>query len=132
MATIAGEVQLADKPILQTAPSGAVWTRVPAILHNRELDKATGQYVDVGKMSLQLKCFGATARHLVEAAAEGSIALVVIGDLKPRSYTRKDGTEGTSNDVEVASLGVSLRSHDVSVHRADRQAGTEMVEEDQA
>ena len=129
MATFAGEVQLADKPALKTAQTGTVWTEVPAYLHNRERDKDTGQWADIGKMTLTLKCFGTAARRLVEAAAEGSIALVAIGDLRPRSYTRKDNTEGTVYDLMVDSVGVSLRQQ-VTVHRATRTAGQPAEGED--
>jgi single-strand DNA-binding protein len=69
---------------------------------------ATGQWVDGDKIFLNVNVWNDTAENVTHSCFKGD-TVVVVGKLKQRSYTAKDGTEKTVFEVEAESVGAELR-----------------------
>jgi len=68
----------------------------------------TGQWVDGDKIFLNVNVWNDTAENVTHSCFKGD-TVVVVGKLKQRSYTAKDGTEKTVFEVEAESVGAELR-----------------------
>ena len=68
----------------------------------------SGQWVDGDKIFLNVNVWNETAENVTHSCFKGD-TVVVVGKLKQRSYTAKDGTEKTVFEVEAESVGAELR-----------------------
>ena len=68
----------------------------------------TGQWVDGDKIFLNVNVWNDTAENVTHSCFKGD-TVVVVGKLKQRSYTAKDGIEKTVFEVEAESVGAELR-----------------------
>ncbi|CAB4157565.1 Ssb Single-stranded DNA-binding protein [uncultured Caudovirales phage] len=69
---------------------------------------AQGNWVDGDKIFLNVNVWNDTAENVTHTCFKGD-TVVVIGKLKQRSYTAKDGTEKTVFEIEADSVGAELR-----------------------
>lgn len=69
---------------------------------------ASGNWVDGDKIYLNVNVWNDTAENVTHTCFKGD-TVVVVGKLKQRSYTAKDGTEKTVFEVEADSVGAELR-----------------------
>jgi single-strand DNA-binding protein len=88
---------------------------------------ATGQWVDGDKIFLNVNVWNETAENVTHTCFKGD-TVVVVGKLKQRSYTAKDGTEKTVFEVEAESVGAELRKKSFQsnpVIQKDKAAATQ-------
>ena len=88
---------------------------------------AQGQWVDGDKIFLNVNVWNDTAENVTHTCFKGD-TVVVVGKLKQRSYTTKDGQEKTVFEVEAESVGAELRRKSFKsnpVIQKDRNAATQ-------
>jgi len=88
---------------------------------------AQGQWVDGDKIFLNVNVWNDTAENVSHTCFKGD-TVVVVGKLKQRTYTTKDGQEKTVFEVEADSVGAELRRKSFTpnpVIQKDRNAATQ-------
>ena len=114
---------LATTPELRTADNGGVYCYADVIVNDRErLDD--GSYRDLATTRYSLTVFRSAAEQLVSTAeTSGNVRVMFAGRYRVREYDRKDGGKGTSHDVMVDEIAVSLTGQRVLVDRTRRSGG---------
>lgn len=84
---------------------------------NRVFNKQTNTYEDGDTSFYNITIFGPSAEHALASLQKGD-RVNVVGTLKIRTFTRKDGTTGTSADITVTNIGPDLAFNDVQVDRS--------------
>jgi single-strand DNA-binding protein len=88
---------------------------------------AQGQWVDGDKIFLNVNVWNDTAENVTHTCFKGD-TVVVVGKLKQRTYTTKDGQEKTVFEVEADSVGAELRRKSFKpnpVIQKDKNAATQ-------
>jgi single-strand DNA-binding protein len=98
---------LTADPELRFTTTGKAVASLRVAASDRKKDPA-GQWVDGDKIYLNVTVLNDTAENVTHTCFKGD-TVVVIGKLKQRSYTAKDGTEKTVFEVEAESVGAELR-----------------------
>jgi single-strand DNA-binding protein len=98
---------LTADPELRFTTTGKAVASLRVAASDRKKDPA-GQWVDGDKIFLNVNVWNDTAENVTHTCFKGD-TVVVIGKLKQRSYTAKDGTEKTVFEVEAESVGAELR-----------------------
>lgn len=98
---------LTADPELRFTTTGKAVASLRVAASDRKKDSA-GQWVDGDKIYLNVTVWNDTAENVTHTCFKGD-TVVVIGKLKQRSYTAKDGTEKTVFEVEAESVGAELR-----------------------
>ncbi len=107
MPTIVIVGNLTADPELRFTTTGKAVASLRVAASDRKKDPA-GQWVDGDKIYLNVTVWNDTAENVTHTCFKGD-TVVVIGKLKQRSYTAKDGTEKTVFEVEAESVGAELR-----------------------
>jgi single-strand DNA-binding protein len=98
---------LTADPELRFTTTGKAVASLRVAASDRKKDPA-GQWVDGDKIFLNVNVWNDTAENVTHTCFKGD-TVVVIGKLKQRSYTTKDGQEKTVFEVEAESVGAELR-----------------------
>ena len=98
---------LTQDPELRFTTTGKAVATLRVACSDRKKDPA-GQWVDGDKIFLNVTAWNETAENATYTVFKGD-TVVVVGKLKQRSYTAKDGTEKTVFEVEAESVGAELR-----------------------
>jgi single-strand DNA-binding protein len=117
---------LTADPELRFTTTGKAVASLRVAASDRKKDPA-GQWVDGDKIYLNVTVWNETAENVTQTCFKGD-TVVVIGKLKQRSYTAKDGTEKTVFEVEAESVGAELRRKSFranSVIQADKPHATQ-------
>lgn len=122
MTYIIDEGNLVALPELKVSRAGREYCTARVACNSRRAD-VDGTWHNIGTAYYQLTIMGQLGVKLTEIAADaGNIKLLFTGDLVVRDYVRKDGSAGSSNDVMVDHIAVSLFGQDLTVNRRTREA----------
>lgn len=115
--TICGNA-VAD-PELRFTSSGAALCNFTVAKTERKYNKATSEWEDGDKVFLRCTAWRDLGEHIAESVTRGT-ALVVVGNLKQRTYETKEGEKRTVTELEVSDIGPSLRNATARVEKAQR------------
>lgn len=121
-ATITGN--LTNDPELRFTTGGTSVVNFTVASTDRVYDRSTGEWKD--GPTLFMNCFAwknSGAENIAESLTKGA-AVMVIGKLRQRSYTTKDGEKRSVIELEVEEIGPSLR-HAQAKPTKNQRAGAE-------
>lgn len=105
---IAATGNLLRTPELRTSEKGVSYCYTDVIVNSRHRGD-DGTWKDLGSARYSLTVFRSAAENLVDAANHGgNLRILFTGQVTDRDYTRDDGTTGTSRDVIVDEIAISL------------------------
>lgn len=110
---------LTREPELRYSASGTAWVST-AIAVSRGHRGDDGGWIDEKADFFELRCFGATAEHLAESAAQGT-RVIAFGRLEDDTWTASDGTERHTAKLVADEVGLSLRYASAALTRAERR-----------
>ena len=115
--TLVGNV-VAD-PQIRFTTSGIAFTSFRVASTPRFRDRATGSWVDGASVFLPVTCWRSLAENVATSLHKGDRVLVV-GRLRQRSFTTKEGDERTVYEVEADTVAPDLTRYEVSLRKALR------------
>ena len=113
---------------MHTSPTGTVIGKFRMGSTERRQDPITNLWVDGRTNWYHISVFRALAQNAVSSLHKGD-NILVMGKLRINSFLRKDGTEGTSVEIEADSVGPDLRygtahyARTVSARPAEQSTG---------
>lgn len=113
---------LTGDPELRFTPSGAAVANFTVASTPRAFDKQSNEWKDGEAMFLNCAAWRQAAENVAESLTKG-MAVIVVGRLKARSYTTKEGDKRTVFEVDVEEVGPSLKWATAKVTRAGRDGG---------
>lgn len=119
--TITGNV-VDDQAELRFTPGGAAVAKFRVASTPRTFDKTSNQWRDGEPLFLTVNVWRQQAEQVAESLSKGT-RVVVVGQLKQRSYEAKDGTKRTVFEIEAEDVAVSLKFATAKVTRAQRNDG---------
>lgn len=118
--TIVGN--LTADPELTYIQSGTPVTSFTVASTPRTLNKNTNQWEDGEAMFVRCSVWREYAENVTESLTKG-MRVIVTGKFKVRSYTRNDGSSGTSLEMQVDEIGPSLRYATAKVTKSQAGGG---------
>lgn len=116
--TIVGN--LTDDPELRFTPSGHAVANFTIAFTPRVFDKQTGEFKDDGDPTYyNASAWRQTGENVAATLAKGQ-RVIATGNLRVRQYDRKDGTKGTSLDLDIDEIGPALRYATANVTKASK------------
>ena len=113
--------RLGDAPSLRFTPSGAAVASVSIVFQESYKNQA-GEWVDKEPTWVNATGWREQAENMAEGFSKGD-EVIVSGVISTRTYEKRDGTEGTSVDLNLSQIGPTTRRQKVRVHRIQRQQG---------
>lgn len=118
--TIVGN--LVDDPELRFTPSGAAVANFRVASTPRVFDKATNEWRDGEALFLSCSVWRQAAEHVAESLLRG-MRVIVVGNLKARTYETREGEKRTAFEIDVHEVGPALKYATAKVTRAMRASG---------
>lgn len=103
-------------PELKTTTSGVIFTSLDVAVNKGYGEKEHPNY-------FRAFCKNETAQRIINAGVKKGSLIYITGDLDIRTYTKKDGTTGTSNDINVFDWGYVQTGKPKSDDNAQTQNG---------
>lgn len=103
--TITGLV--GTEPAARTTSGGAELVTFRLASPIRRQDKASGTWVETGTSWYTVTAWRQLAKNVIASVRKGE-RVIVVGDLRIRSYERQDGTSGIAADLDARALGHDL------------------------
>ncbi len=110
-----------DAPELRFTPSGAGVANFTVASTPRTLDRQSGEWKDGEPLFLRCSVWRDQAEHVAETITRG-MRIIVVGNLKQRSYETKEGEKRTVYELDVQEVGPALRYAKATVQKAARSA----------
>lgn len=111
---------LTADPEMRFIPSGVAVTNFTVAANDRKKTPA-GEWVDGDATFLRCNVWRQAAENVVESLTKGT-RVVVIGNLKQRSYETSSGEKRTVMELEVEEVAASVKWATVTVNRATRSS----------
>jgi single-strand DNA-binding protein len=111
---------LTNDPELRFTPSGDAVVSFTVAINDR-IKGPDGTWTDGPGMFLRCSLWRQYAENAAESLSKGT-RVVVIGTLKQREYTTRDGEKRTSIEVDVEEVGPALRYATAKVAKVTRTA----------
>lgn len=103
---------------LRFTPGGKAVANVPLVFSKRKKN-AQGDWEDAGAVFVRGTAWDQLAENCAESLFKG-VDVLVSGELSVREYERKDGSKGTSVEMNIYAIGPSLNRATVKVNKAER------------
>ncbi|MDX6224968.1 MAG: single-strand DNA-binding protein [Frankiales bacterium] len=114
--TVVGNV--ASEPRMEAGEKGErCFFRVAST--ERRLDKETGKWVDHVTTWFSVTVWREMAENVLRTLHKGD-RVVVAGRLRSHEYVKKDGTPGTSLEIDVDAIGPDLKWRGATIDRTER------------
>ena len=104
---ISGEARVIGTPELKFTPGGEAVVNMRAVMSDRKQNKQTQEWEDGDTTWLNLNAWRGVAENCATLIHDKDLVSFT-GKLHVREYTKQDGTKGTSVDVKLASIGLSV------------------------
>lgn len=116
---------LTHDPELRFTQGGHAVVSFTVACNDRKLDKESGKWVDADATFVRCNLWRQAAENVAESLTRGN-RVIVMGQLKQRKYTPKDGgDERTVFELEVSEVGPSLKWATAKVNKAERSGTTQ-------
>ncbi|MCW1250549.1 single-stranded DNA-binding protein [Acaricomes phytoseiuli] len=99
---------LTATPELTRLADGQAVTNFTIASTPRIYDKKTGEWIDGETVFLRTTAWSETAENVVASLHKGD-RVIATGSIIQKKYTKKDGTPGTSTELQLKEIGSSLR-----------------------
>ena len=114
--TISGNtVAAAD---VRFTPAGKAVASFTVAVNERRFDKQTNEWVDGDTTFYPCSAWGQMGENCAETLVDKGMRVMVVGRIKSRKFTNRDGVDVTRLEVEVDEVGPSLRYATAVVTRA--------------
>ena len=124
------EGNLTADPELRFTPSGAAVANFTVASTPRTFDKQTNEWKDGETLFMRCNAWRDLGENVAESLSRG-MRVIVIGNLKQRSYETKEGEKRTIVELDVVEVGPSLKSATATVKRTQR-TGQQQAPQQQA
>jgi single-strand DNA-binding protein len=114
--TISGN--LGADPELRFTKSGAAFVKLRVAVTDRK-KQADGTWTDGDTLWMDVSAWNGLAENAAESLSKGS-RVIVHGNLKPRTFEKKDGTIGTAIELEATDIGPSLVNQAARLSKANK------------
>lgn len=109
--------RLTADPDLRFTPSGAAVVNL-TIASNDSYQK-DGEWVDKPAVFLRANAWRDLAENIAESLTKGT-EVIVVGKLSQREFEDRDGNNRVAIELEIASIGPSLRTSTAKVTKAEK------------
>ena len=109
--------------VMRNTPTGLVIGNFRMGSNDRRQDPITKEWHDGHTNWYQISAFRSLAQNAVSSIHKGD-RILVMGKITIKTYLRKDGTEGTSVEIEADSIGPDLKYG--TAHYTRMSSGTEV------
>ena len=106
---------LGQDPKLRTTPNGTSVVDL-RIANTRRFQIGDEEWQDGETIWFDVACWKQLAEHVAESLSKGD-RVTVIGKLIQRTWSREDGSDGTSLTIDASSVSVDLSRHPLRVIR---------------
>lgn len=113
--------RLTADPELRFTPSGAAVANF-TIASNDSYKDGSGEWVDKPAVFLRANIWRDAAENVAESLSKGD-EVIAVGKLTQREFEDRDGNNRTVVELEVLSVGPSLRAATAKVNRAESKVG---------
>ncbi|ASR80666.1 single strand DNA binding protein [Arthrobacter phage Piccoletto] len=113
---------LTNDPELRFTPSGSAVANFTIASTPRAFDRQANEWKDGETLFLRASVWRETAENVAESLLKG-MEVIAVGRLKSRSYETKEGEKRTVIELEVDSIGPSLRWMTAQLKRVQRGNG---------
>ncbi|SNR44559.1 single-strand binding protein [Haloechinothrix alba] len=113
---------LTADPELRFTPRGSAVVNFTVACNKRFYNKETGQWEDRDATFLRCNLWNQAAENVAESLSKGQ-RVMVMGELKQRSFETKDGEKRTTFEVEATEVGPSLKWATATVNKVSRNGG---------
>ena len=114
--TISGNtVAAAD---VRFTPAGKAVASFTVAVNERRFDKQTNEWVDGDTTFYPCSAWGQMGENCAETLVDKGMRVLVVGRIKSRKFTNREGVDVTRFEVEVDEVGPSLRYATAVVTRA--------------
>ena len=113
---------LTADPELRFTPNGAAVANFTIASTNRVFDKQTNEWKDGDTLFLRASVWRQYAENVAESLTRG-MRVIATGRLRVRQYETREGTKGTSVELDVEDIGPVLRFATAKVARTERSGG---------
>jgi single-strand DNA-binding protein len=113
---------LTADPELRFTQGGHAVVSFTVACNDRKRDAESGKWVDGDATFVRCNLWRQAAENVAESLTRGN-RVIVVGQLKQRSYETKDGEKRTVFELEVTEVGPSLKFATAKVNKAERSAG---------
>lgn len=117
--TIVGS--LGGEPELRFTPAGKAVASFSVAVSSRKKD-GNGAWKDDGTTWYRCTVWDQEAENVTESLVKGT-RVIVQGSLKLRQWEAKDGTKGSTLELQVSAVGPELRYATAKVNRLQREHG---------
>ena len=114
--TISGN--LGADPELRFTKSGVAFVKLRVAVTERK-KQADGTWTDGDTLWMDVSAWNNLAENCAESLSKGS-RVIVTGNLKPRTFEKKDGTIGTAIELEATDIGPSLVNQAARLSKANK------------
>lgn len=112
--------RLAAPPELRYTNNGRAVCSLRLVFSKRKLNRQTNQWEDAGELWVNGTAWEQLGENIAESGLDKGSEVLVSGELSQREYERKDGSKGTSLELNIYAIGPSLRSATATVNKASR------------
>ncbi|MCW6003916.1 single-stranded DNA-binding protein [Micromonospora sp. CPCC 205371] len=117
-----GTGRLIEDPELRFTPSGKAVAKVRLAFNSRKKNPQTQEWEDDKAFFINGTVWGQEAENLAESLQRG-VEVVVTGRLETRSYETREGEKRSVVELQVDSIGPTLKFATAKLQRMSRSSG---------
>mgnify|MGYP000622041416 CR=1 FL=1 len=105
---------------LRFTPNGKAVCNFTVAETTRRFDKQANEWVDDSTTFWRCTVWGKPAESVAESLADKGVRVVVVGDVKTRTWDDKDGNKRSSTELDNCEVALSTLYNPVTVNRGGR------------
>jgi single-strand DNA-binding protein len=121
---------LTDEPEVRFTASGTAVANFTIASASRMFDRTTNEWRNGETLFLRCTVWQQSAEHLADSLTKGT-RVIVVGQLRQRSFETRDGAKRTSVELIADEIGVSLRYAVAKVTKTAKSTASAPTTEDQ-
>lgn len=102
---------------LRFTPNGKAVCNLTVAETTRRFDKQANEWVDDSTTFWRCTVWGKPAEHVAESLADKGVRVVVVGDVKTRTWDDKEGNKRSSTELDNCEVGLSTLYNPVTPNR---------------
>lgn len=106
---------------LRFTPNGKAVCNFTVAETTRRFDKQANEWVDDSTTFWRCTVWGKPAEHVAESLADKGVRVVVVGDVKTRTWDDKDGNKRSSTELDNCEVALSTLYNPVTSNRGGGQ-----------
>lgn len=106
---------------LRFTPNGKAVCNFTVAETTRRFDKQANEWVDDSTTFWRCTVWGKPAESVAESLADKGVRVVVVGDVKTRTWDDKDGNKRSSTELDNCEVGLSTLYNPVTSNRGGGQ-----------